>query len=276
MDRRRQIGFTLVEMIIVIVITGIVGAIAAVFLKAPIQQYLELERRAELSDIADTELRRITRDLRSAVPNSLRLTTAAGSSYLEFIPTSAGGRYCSDAPCDPLDFTTADSSFDVLGQVDINAGDYIVVGSSQSDGNSPYDTSASGVLRAYTGTTGTQTNLAIAGAAQFPALAWVQGHRFAVVPGDQQAVTYACENVGVSNGEGTGTLKRYWAYGFNAAQVAPPTGGSNALLANRISSCSIVYSTLNQRLGLVEITLGLTRGGDSISLYHEIHVSNAP
>lgn len=277
LDRHIQRAFTLVEMIMVIVITGIIGAIAAVFLKAPVQQYLDVARRAEMTDIADTALRRVGRDIRTAVPNSVRLPTAAGSSYLEFLPTSTGGRYRAGPPGDILDFTIADSSFDVIGQVTFAAGDDIVVGSTEQNGNPPYDTSASGVLRAYTGVAGAQTNVAIAGAAQFPAFAEVQGHRFVVVPGDQRAVTYACENVGVANGEGTGTLKRYWNYGFNTAQAAPPSlGGSSAVLADRISSCKFVYDVVNQRFGLVEITLGITHGGESISLYHEIHVSNAP
>ncbi|HET7832086.1 MAG TPA: type II secretion system protein [Gallionella sp.] len=274
--RRAQSGFTLVEMIMVIVITGIIGALAAMFLKAPVQQYLDIARRAEMTDIADTALRRIGRDLRTAVPNSLRLPTAAGSTYLEFLPTSAGARYRTGEPGDILDFTIADSSFDVIGQVTFAAGDHIVLGSTQSDGNPPYDSTTAGVRRAYTGTAGTKTNVAIAGAAQFPAFAEVPGHRFVVVPGDQQAVTYACENVGITNGEGTGTLKRYWHYGFNTTQAAPPLSGSNAILADKVSSCNIVYDVANQRNGLVAITLGITRGGESISLYHEIHVNNVP
>jgi MSHA biogenesis protein MshO len=271
-----QSGFTLVEMIMVIAITGIIGAIAAVFLKAPVQQYMDVARRAEMTDIADTALRRIGRDIRTAVPNSVRLPTQAGSSYIEFLPTSTGGRYRAGEPGDILDFTVADDSFDVIGQVTFAANDQIVLGSTQSDGNPPYDSSASGVRRAYTGSAGAQTNVAIAGAAQFPAFAEVQGHRFATVPNDQQAVTYACENAGVANGEGSGTLRRYWHYGFNTTQAAPPLSGSSAMLADKISTCLFVYDVTNQRNGLVTITLGITRGGESISLYHEIHVNNVP
>ena len=97
MNSRRQLrGFTLVEMIVVIVITGIIGGIVAIFIRAPVQGYVDSARRAEMTDIADTAMRRISRDLRLALPNSVRVTsTCSGPTtcYVEFIPTTGGGRY---------------------------------------------------------------------------------------------------------------------------------------------------------------------------------------
>ena len=69
---------------------------------------------------------------------------------------------------------------------------------------------------------------------------------------------------------------RYWNYGFINAQPVPPLGVPNAMLANRVSTCNIVYNLANQRNGLVAITLVITRGGESVSLYQEIHVNNIP
>ncbi len=281
-DRQTLSGFTLVEMIVVIVITSIIGALAAMFLRAPVQQYMEVGRRADLTEIADLALRRIARDIRTAVPNCIRVPAPAGSSYIEFLPTSTGGRYRAGVPGNVLDFASAVGSFDVLGQITLAANDAIIVGSTQVDGNSPYYDPdaypASSVRRTFSGTPGSVTTVNMTPSVQFPAFAWVQGHRFAVVPGDQQAVTYSCENVGAANGEGTGTLRRYWKYGYNATLVAPGSlqNPSSAILADKVSSCQFVYATVNQRRGLVELTLGLTHGGDSISLYHEIHVSNVP
>src|SRR5690606_15655966 len=88
-----QRGFTLVEMIVVIVITGIVAAAVAVFIRAPVQGYVDLVARAELVDEADTAVRRISREVRRALPNSVRLTSVGGNNYLEFLLTSTGGRY---------------------------------------------------------------------------------------------------------------------------------------------------------------------------------------
>ncbi len=278
---RGNTGFTLVELIIVIVITGILSGMVAVFIKTPIDQYMDIARRAEMTDIADTALRRMARDIRTAVPNSVRLS----GSYLEFLPTKTGGRYRANtiggssscaAAGDELSFTAADSCFEITGSaINFATGDRIIVGSAQADGNPPYNSTATGVQRAYTGAVGSQTKVVMAGAAQFPAFASLPSQRFEVVSGSEQAVTYACENIG-GTVDGTGTLTRYWAYGFNLAQVAPPLGGSSALLANKISGCSIAYNSINQRNGLVAISLTITQGGDSINLYSEIHVNNLP
>lgn len=281
----RSKGFTLVELVMVIVITGIIGSIVAVFLKTPVDQYTEVAKRAEMTDIADTVLRRIARDIRTAVPNSIRLPNPADSSYIEFLPTRTGGRYRANATggtgsCaangDELSFVGADSCFEIVGPAIVfAAGDHIVIGSTQIGGNPPYDSSAAGVLRAYTGATGSQIAVNIT-ATQFPAFAQLPGQRFQIVPGGEKAVTYACENVGGTS-NGTGTLKRYWNYGFNLSQNAPASlAGSSALLADYISDCKIAYDISNQRSGLVSIWLKITQDGESISLYKEIHVLNFP
>ena len=58
-----QRAFTLVELVIVLAVTGAMVAAVALFLRWPFQAYLDTARRAEISDIADTALRRIGRDL---------------------------------------------------------------------------------------------------------------------------------------------------------------------------------------------------------------------
>lgn len=280
-------GFSLVELIMVIVITGILGSMVAVFLKAPIQQYMDVSRRAALTDVADTALYRMASEISTAVPNSIR-PQGSGLTYVEFLPTKNGGRYRAvedlsgaSAVGDILDFTANDGSFDLLGQgVDLALNDAIVVGSVQSDGNPPYDQSAaSGVLRTVTVAAG-GTTVANITATQFPAFAKLTSQRFDVVPVTQQAVTYACEGtLGAldANQNGRARLVKHWAYGFNSTQVAPAgLGGTSAILADNVSACSFDYDVSNQRLGLLGIRLTLTSGGESVSLYHEIHVNNIP
>jgi MSHA biogenesis protein MshO len=271
----RQSGFTLVEMIIVIVITGIIAGIVAIFIKAPVQGYVDSARRAELTDIADTALRRMARDIRIAVPNSVRFSNCTAP-CVEFIPTKDGGRYRADTPGNVLNFGAADSSFDIVGSaITFAANDYIVVGSTQSDGSLPYSTAASGVLRAYAGAAGPQTSVSITNPSPgFAATAALDSQRFDVVDGTQKAVTYACTGtLGAldANGNGQGQLVRYSNYDFNVAPAGTP-----AVLADRVSACTIEYDLPNQRFGLVAVRLTLTSGNESVTLYNETHVNNAP
>jgi len=273
----RQPGFTLVEMIMVIVITGIIGGMVAVFLKAPIQQYVDVARRAGLTDIADTAILRMARDVRTAVPNSVRVTGACPSCAVEFLPTRDGGRYRAAQDCsgsctgDVLNFGAADNTFDIIGSATFATNDYIVIGSTQSSGNPPYDQTVNGVLRAYTGSAGSQTTVSFNNSVGLPSWAALPSQRFDVVDGSQQAVTYACEGVNTVNQNGTGQLVRYWNYGFTHT-----LGTTKAILANNVSNCQIDYTVANQRFGLLAIRLTLTSSGESVSLYNEIHVNNAP
>ncbi|MBI3222447.1 MAG: prepilin-type N-terminal cleavage/methylation domain-containing protein [Nitrosomonadales bacterium] len=285
-----QRGFTLVEMILVIVITGIIGGIVAVFLKAPMQQYVDVARRADMTDIADTALRRISRDLRLALPNSVRragVCDGVSPCFIEFLPTGSpscatntvclgGGRYRAGpgGTNDELSFAVADSSFEVLGTMPtMVAGDQIVV----------YNLGTTGA-DAYVGNNRTAVSAAPAGSIVsiapklFPFDS--PGHRFHVV---STPVTYACD--------GAGTLWRYWGYAIQDVQtktdtiakldalVLPATTTrGKARMAGNVGSCRFTYdnNVVAQRSGLVTMHLGITEQGETATLYSAAHVSNQP
>jgi len=264
-------------MIMVIVITGIIGGMVAVFLNAPIRQYMDVARRAEMTDIADTALRRVGRDLRIALPNSVRVTgtcDGVATCFIEFLPTVGGGRYRAGAggTNDELDFAAADASFEVLGPMPtVAAGDEIVVYNLGIPGADAYagDNRATAAAPAAP-----VVNLAPAFLFPFDS----PGRRFHVVT---TPVTYACAPV--AGGVG-GTLTRWQGYAIAAAQpVALPGGGSSALLASNVSSCRFTYDSnvVAQRSGLVTMLLAITEAdtdgnNETVTLYSASHVSNQP
>jgi MSHA biogenesis protein MshO len=129
-NSKSESGFTLVEAIVVIAITGIVGAMVAIFIRSPVDGYIDSVNRAELTDEADTALRRMARDMRLALPNSIRVNNTGD--FVEFLATSTGGRYL-DVQDDPagnfLSFTNgADTTFVNVGPaLPIAVGNHIVV-----------------------------------------------------------------------------------------------------------------------------------------------------
>ncbi len=295
LHRTAQTGFTLIEMIIVMVLTGIIGGIVAIFLQAPMKQYIDVARRAELTDIADGAFQRLSRDIRTAVPNSIRLPTPLGATYVEFIPTKNGGRYrgildtrgTATAKCggtvaeDVLDFATIDTCFEIIGApISVAVGDSIVIGSTQSDGSLPYldVAAASAVRRVIATSSANAATVHFASTVALPPSAMLDSQRFQTVEGTQNAVTYACVgtlNTLSASGDGQAQLIRYWNYGFNSAQVLP-TLGSSAILANNVSACAFDYDVANGRNALLAVKLSVTKSQETVSLYEEIHVNNAP
>jgi MSHA biogenesis protein MshO len=258
-------GFTLIEMIIVIAITAIVGSMVALFLRAPLDSYIAQDRRARLADTADSALRRMARDIRLALPNSVRVTSSGGVTYLEFLGTHSGGRYRAQGGGDILDFTGADNSFDVLGPaIDMEAGDRIAV---YNLGITGADAWAGETLADYPGGTASVSNIAIALKPTPPFPLASPGNRFQVVGGP---VTYACDPA-------ARTLTRFWGYAIAPVQLTPPAPASSALLADRVSACNFTYQPgVTERGGLVSMTLSLSRAGETVSLYATTQVSNQP
>lgn len=124
--RGRCFGFTLIELIVVIVLLGIIGSAFGMFFLPAFQSYQAVARRADLTDAAESALRRVARDIRISLPNSVRVTNTGTGFALEMIPTIDGGRYCIDATgncsvgardLQVLDFIVgfADADFDILG-----------------------------------------------------------------------------------------------------------------------------------------------------------------
>ena len=279
----RSAGFTLIEIVMVIVIIGIISGMVAVFVVKPVQGYIDAVHRAELTDSADVALRRLTRDVRLALPNSLRVMTSGGNHYIEFIMTTNGGRYrdTSDGSTagNFLSWTSANLTFDVLGPMPsspaLAVNDYIVVynlgtGYAPADAYAAADPCTNCNRAKVSGISANVVTLSTNPfAGQSPPLPSPNA-RFQIVPGGTKAVTYVCPTTTAGN------LSRYANYGFNAAQ-AVPSGTPSTLAAN--ATCTVDYTpTATGRNGLlyIEIKLTDTTNGESVTLFQQIHVDNAP
>lgn len=293
--RRLARGFTLVEMVIVIVITGIIGTMVAVFIRVPVQGYMDVAARAALADTADTAARRLTRDVRLALPNSVRV--GGNGLYLELLLTKTGGRYLSDsdpaglgnvlsfetapAPSTPLNFTVVGAMpADALGaRQAIAVGDQIVVynlGGTYTPNDAYSCSAATGCNRAPV--TAVSGNVVTLGSYPFttaPAPLPSPSNRFQVV---STPVTYACDLA-------TGTLTRYAGYAIQAAQpvvagTVPLAMDKGALLARQVTACAFSYTVLaNVQRGLVNIDLSLGAPNSNtgvLRLVQQVQARNTP
>ncbi|MEZ7912408.1 MAG: prepilin-type N-terminal cleavage/methylation domain-containing protein [Propionivibrio sp.] len=277
-----QRGFTLVEAIVVIVITGIIAAGVAVFIRAPVEGYVDSVARAELTDAADTALRRLSRDVNSALPNSLR--QGPGAACIEFLPALGGGRYRvaprADGTGNILDFTQNDPSFDVLAQNGLPptggfGNSSVVVYNLGIPGANAYDPNDRNRAAINAGASNAGL-ITLAAANQFPFRS--PGNRFQVI--QNASVVYYCA------GSAIWRASRALPAGVLAAPAACPQAdfaGATVLVGNvDCAQSSFAYNAaVSQRNGILALTLVLTqpasRGiNETISLYQEVQLDNTP
>ncbi len=210
----------------VIVITGILSAIVAVFVRAPVDGYVNSVARAELTDAGDTALRRISRDVRAALPNSLRTTAGGSNACFEFLPTAGGGRYrveqSSAATGDVLNFTAADNIFDVLASSNLpplggyGVQHHLVIYNLGIAGADAYDVTGTTRNRAAISLASAASPITLTAANEFPFSS--PGNRVHVIP--NFSVVYSCSG---------GQLLRSTQAIAAAPMVNCPVGGNKVM-----------------------------------------------
>lgn len=290
----RARGFTLMETVLVIVILGIVGVSLGMFILPMITSQQALQHRAALVDSAETALRRMARDIRLALPNSLKITNAANGFTLEMIPTVDGGRYCNgDGDCNNnLTIGAADTVFDILGCFrnssftgSPGAGYRLVVGDSTGSAYAgaavitPATTSialsiwpGTGATPTVCGSTSATANssnrhrVTLSAAQTFPTSS--PRRRVFVV---STAAAYICNTT-------TQTLTRYTGYTIGNA----PTTGTASLITDKVTGCSVTTTTGQvQTKGLVTLSLTVSNppppatGGETVTLMHQAQLDNS-
>lgn len=301
---REARGLTLIELVVAMVLVAIIVG-ATIYFVYPLRQAVDVTTRAELTDIADNALQRIGREVRLALPNSVR--TDPTSRFLEFIPVRAAGRYRADGgglaggvDCpntgvgipgsDQLSFDVVDTCFKSIGSLtnaaSITTNDFVVLNNYGAGfaGQDAYAIAGTLNRRRISAAVdeGTRERISITSATAFDrTLHDSPGKRFYIANGNAatalpEPVTFDCS---------AGTLTRRWGYQMTAAQPALPAsfvGGTSALIANNVGSCFFDYlPNTAPQIGLLTLRLTLSKarsdgGNETVTLYHSVHVSNVP
>jgi MSHA biogenesis protein MshO len=281
-------GFSLIELVVVIVIAGVMASAVGLFIAGPIQGFLDQARRAQLVDAAQLAFVRMGRDLRAALPNSVRVSGTA----IELLLTLDGDRYRTEtAPGvvddDQLQFNVADTSFNTFRQ--LGAGQVLPAGLrlavyplGQPTANPYVDTVLTPAGTAINVAAGTST---IGGTTEFR-VTMNPGHIFPYESPQRRVflvegpVTYYCDLDPTS--PTFRSLLRYSGYAVPALQAAPPAGGTAVTVVGGrlIGACAFSYDAgTAQRNAVVSMSLSLAdpnTPAERVRLIRQVHVDNSP
>ncbi len=267
-------GFTLVELITVMVITGIISMLVVNIITTPMKSFSDMKRRAELVDIAELTLHRMNRAIHHALPNSIRISSDART--IELLHTIAGGRYDKNS----FDITQTTAFIDPLkplsnlSDISVDAGETnntrcgrlnesnCLVVYNLGNGINDADAYRGGNISALKTKSATQ-------------LTFVDHHftlnspqqRFMIV---DKAQIFSCNL-------GTGKLWLSENYNFSDTDNEPPVFSGDHLLANHISNCRFTYNpgTLT-RPALVTLQIEISAQGERVNLLQQAFVENQP
>ena len=290
-------GFTLIELVIVLVLTGILSVGLGNLLQRPINAYGDLSRRAELVSLANLAMQRMARDLRSALPNSIRVS--GGGRVLELLHTTGGARYRLDpgindpggpnqtdhtAEEDWLSFG-GDASWNVLGRfrnfsfaygTPLPVGTRIAIypASDTIWSQAALDTSPGAI-------TPGGSRITLENDVDEDQILLDASHQFTFESPERRLfivdtpITYLCDPA-------DGSFWRVSRYTVTGSQptdrtLAPLAAGQVDRAVDRVESCSFSYVPgTATRSGLVTAELVLAAGGERVRLLQQIHVTNAP
>ena len=276
-------GFTLIEMVVTIAVGAVVVAFMAMFIVMPMNAYTAQTRRAGLVDASDSALRFMARDIRSALPNSVRVASSGTVTALELLATADGARYQDNGPVSnpalALDFTTASGAFATtvpFTQLTLPFSSnayFLSIYNVGVPGANAYQmtnviTPAGTTITVSAGATSNQNLVTLS-----PPFQFAYGSpekRVYLVSGP---VSYLCDT-------SAGTLTRYSGYPIASTQPTSAgalSGAASGLVAANVASCSFTYSAgTAQRNALATLSLQIAQSGESVQLLNEVQVVNAP
>lgn len=287
MHGRGQRGFTLIELVVSLALTAVVATFAAYFIAVPVQGYTDLARRAALVDRAELALRRAGRDLRRALPNSVRVRANGGVVAVEMLDTLDGVRYRAGPPpadaTKELDLSAPDGAFNSIGRFSgitkpfTSMAAYLSIYNVGVTGANAYE------LTNVITPPGTRIDIVNDTIANEDHVTLVPPFRFAYASPAQRLflvsgpLTYLCDPV-------AGTLTRYSGYAIATDQTTRDSdaelmgaGAASSLITDRISGCDFNYTPgTAQRAGLVSARIEVADSGERVALLHQVHVVNVP
>ena len=270
---KENLGFTLIELIMVIVVLGILSTGSISFIANSAKGLVDTAERQALASSATVAVEKVLREVRRALPNSVRTFSDGGNECLELVPILHSSEYVSIPIANDATSFESIKFFDATG---IESG-FVAVYPTSTDsiyGTSPATVRAISSTTAQAGTPVLNIQTIIFSAAsdyRFPAES--PRKRFFLV---SEPISF-CDDA-------NGRLWRYQNYGFNVNSESsiPTTGNDRILIADSLQANSLKFNISPaqlQRNAVVSMSLVIERSGlsvEQVDITQEVQLRNVP
>ena len=289
----KQAGFSLIELIVVIVLLGVLATGAGMLITTPIKAYNDQLRRQQLVDQAEMSLRHIASDIRKALPGTIRISpnNETGGWALEMANTVDGARYRDGGggefndDDDILELKSVDTKFNFLGITDtptpnpliLSGWRLVIYNLDVENFYSSVTTGGGGIV------TPLDTTLTLSQDGIEQKLEMSPGFKFTKKGNGQRAyfidgpISYICDP-----SSGQTSLVRYSDYEFQLEQLTTASDfnelsvpAMSGHVVTQISACEIAEEIGAGALYTINMTLDDSKA-EAIQILHQVRVLNLP
>ncbi|NQD37290.1 type II secretion system protein [Permianibacter sp. IMCC34836] len=263
----RARGYTLIELVIVIAILGVIGVGLISIYTTSIRQYVEANLRAELSASARFAVERLSRELRNALPNSIRVTS--DGDCVEFRPVQLGSTYV-DLPLTSASSTVTAAAFTLpAGSWSLSVMPLLTGNGSSSDMYGPSPLATAGIASVGAPDANNMVSITLTAAKQFPRSS--PGRRLFIVGAPVSFCVTAANQI-----------RRYTGYASTVVQPTKNDLSGGTLLAENVQVSDVSNTAFRYTSGSLErnavlsLQLRLSAGTETLRYAHEVLIRNVP
>lgn len=267
---RKTQGFSLIELIVVMLILGILATSVSQFLRYGASSYTDSADREDIIANARFVIERLNRELRNAVPNSIRITSDATMQCLEYVPIAESVNYL-DIPVAPEPASNTIEFLMMRNALPSNVNYLSVYALTAND----IYARRSGVVEQinrvnYAGSANSVSSVQLANNVVFQAESPTKRLYFLSPP-----IAYCMQ---------AGNIYRYEGYAYSGANTPINNGSNRVLMAEYLTNNFSVSTELPfkhlpatlQRNAIALVRLKFTRNLEDIVFNNEIQVPNVP